>query len=246
MQFACLLLLPMADTSLHRQGVALYRALVKLMPDGADRLETNLHEIVTKGGATRAFTVDGELNEAAIKQAWRYLVSIGSVQNLGPRFKRPLREPARSAAAEGATKSTRAKRASTAKKATRKTVKKSTKRAGARRGRPSTRGAGRGRATAARSNGAGSINLAESVPAPSVLAGQLTGFQAQLEESLGTLEQLRQQINDSYDQLARLEDEHNAVVRDLLAFRESLADTNQRSFVDSIVGDNLWSYAPRA
>ncbi|MDQ1397379.1 MAG: hypothetical protein QOG64_2638, partial [Acidimicrobiaceae bacterium] len=107
----------MADTSLHRQGVALYRALVKLTPDGADRLETNLHEIVTKGGATRAFTIDGELNENAIKQAWRYLVSIGSVQNLGPRFKRALREPG-AASASGATGGgRRSSRATTAKKA---------------------------------------------------------------------------------------------------------------------------------
>jgi chromosome segregation ATPase len=88
--------------------------------------------------------------------------------------------------------------------------------------------------------------MADAIPAPSVLAGQLTGFQAQLEESLGTLERLRQQINDSYEHLARLEDEHNTVVRELLAFREALGDTNQRSYVDSIVGDNLWSYAARS
>src|SRR2546421_8222882 len=53
----------------------------------------SLHDIVTKGRATRAFTVDGKLNEAAIKQAWRHLAEIGSVQNLGPRFKRALRDP---------------------------------------------------------------------------------------------------------------------------------------------------------
>src|SRR5438309_92127 len=93
----------MADTSLHRQGVALYQALTKLMPADADRLEMNLHDIVTKGGATRAFTVKGELNENAIKHAWRYLASIGAVENLGPRFKRPVRDPGSAASANGET-----------------------------------------------------------------------------------------------------------------------------------------------
>src|SRR5947209_2336392 len=84
----------MADTSLTRQSAALYRALTKLMPEGADRLEMNLHDIVTKGGAARAFTVDGELNDNAVRQAWRHLAEIGAVENLGPRFKRALRDPA--------------------------------------------------------------------------------------------------------------------------------------------------------
>src|SRR3954469_25879356 len=83
----------MAETSLTRQSAALYRALTKLMPEGADRLEMNLHDIVTKGGASRAFTVNGELNDNAIRQAWRHLADIGAVQNLGPRFKRALRDP---------------------------------------------------------------------------------------------------------------------------------------------------------
>src|SRR5437588_4651115 len=83
----------MPDTSLKRQSAALYRALVKLMPEGADRLEMNLHDIVTKGGASRSFTENGELNENAIKQAWRHLATIGAVENLGPRFKRPVRDP---------------------------------------------------------------------------------------------------------------------------------------------------------
>ena len=50
------------------------------------------------------------------------------------------------------------------------------------------------------------------------------------------MQRLRKEINESYEHLARLEDEHNAIVSDLLAFRENLGDTNQRSFVDSIVG----------
>src|SRR3954463_6499147 len=94
----------MADTSLQSQSAALYRALTNLMPEGADRLEMNLHDIVTKGGATRAFTIDGQLNENAIKQAWRYLAGIGSVENLGPRFKRALKAPGearKTAAASG-------------------------------------------------------------------------------------------------------------------------------------------------
>jgi hypothetical protein len=266
----------MVDTSLHRQGVALYRALVKLTPEGADRLETNLHEIVTKGGAGRAFTIDGEVNENAVKQAWRYLVSIGSVQNLGPRFKRAVREPDEAAADGAAAPAPRAKRAGPAKKAARKSTRTTTKRAAkkagatrrartgartttARRSASTRSNAARSnasrsastrsnaaRSNAARSNGTASGAIADAIPAPSMLAGQLTGFQAQLEDSLTTLERLRQQINDTYEQLARLEDEHNAVVRDLLAFREALGDTNQRSYVDSIVGDNLWSYAPRS
>src|SRR3954465_8933094 len=123
----------MADTSLHRQGVALYKALAKLTPEGADRLEMNLHDIVTKGGATRSFTVDGELNENAIKQAWRYLASIGSVENLGPRFKRPVRDPKDSetasvaSAGTGRRKATRAKKAAGARKTTHKTAARATK-----------------------------------------------------------------------------------------------------------------------
>src|SRR3954447_7112899 len=117
----------MADTSLQSQSAALYRALTNLMPAGADRLEMKLHDIVTKGGAERSFTVDGELNENAIKQAWRYLASIGAVENLGPRFKRPVRDPAETDTPEmdpastatlppasrrtGARKTTRAKKA---------------------------------------------------------------------------------------------------------------------------------------
>src|SRR3954468_23665058 len=126
----------MADTSLQSQSAALYRALTNLMPAGADRLEMNLHDIVTKGGAERSFTVDGELNENAIKQAWRYLASIGAVENLGPRFKRPVRDPAeidttaidaastttsrRATRRTGAAKTTRAKKAAGTRKATRK------------------------------------------------------------------------------------------------------------------------------
>src|SRR3954451_465603 len=127
----------MADTSLERQSAALYRALTKLMPEGADRLEMNLHDIVTKGGATRSFTVDGELNENAVKQAWRHLAAIGAVENLGPRFKRPVRDPQEIDTAStdaavatttsraggrrtGGRKSTRAKKAAGTRKSTRK------------------------------------------------------------------------------------------------------------------------------
>src|SRR5437763_8987390 len=97
----------MADADLHRQGVALYRALVRMMPEGSDRLEMNIHDIVTKGGASRAFVVDGEVNDNAIKQAWRYLASIGAVENLGPRFKRPVKDPNEVAPQDGASDSGR-------------------------------------------------------------------------------------------------------------------------------------------
>src|SRR3954449_6859541 len=120
----------MADTSLHRQGVALYKALAKLTPEGADRLEMNLHDIVTKGGATRSFTVDGQLNENAIKQAWRYLASIGAVENLGPRFKRALKDPdaaAASSAPSAAAAGTATKRA--AKNTAKRTAKRASTRA---------------------------------------------------------------------------------------------------------------------
>ena len=258
----------MADTSLHRQGVALYKALAKLTPDGADRLEMNLHDIVTKGGATRSFVIDGQLNENAIKQAWRYLASIGSVENLGPRFKRALKDPGEArktaaASAGGNSATAPAKKAAkkTTKKATRKATRKATKattkratrsaaKGQARSRRPATKrvvakrvGAKKAAASPVATNGAaGSI---ENPPTPSALANQLSGFQAQLEESLGTLDRLRREINESYEHLARLEDEHNAIVNDLLAFRNALGGS-QRSFVDAIVGDNLWSYAPRS
>src|SRR5437870_6812628 len=97
----------MADESVHRQGVALYRALVRMMPEGSDRLEMNIHDIVTKGGASRAFVVDGEVNDNAIKQAWRYLASIGAVENLGPRFKRPVKDPSNLAPPAGGSTSRR-------------------------------------------------------------------------------------------------------------------------------------------
>ena|SRR5436305_8517555 len=273
----------MADTSLKRQGVALYQALTSLMPAGSDRLEMNLHDIVTNGGAAPAFTVDGELNENAIKQAWRYLATIGSVENLGPRFKRPVRSPDEIDTSEidgrGSTssgrggrrtsgrKATRTKKAAAARKTTRKTT-KAAKATTAARATKATRGTRASRSTAIRSTRAtkktsgrsarsGSTRARRSVkangamsavatPTPSGLAGQLSGFQAQLETSLQSLQRLRQEINESYEHLARLEDEHNTIVSDLVAFRENLGDTNQRSFVDSIVGDNLWTYAPRS
>ena len=62
---------------------------------------------------------------------------------------------------------------------------------------------------------------------------------------MGSLDRLRREINDSYEHLARLEDEHNAIVKDLQAFRNTLGG-GQRAFVDTIVGENLWSYAPRS
>jgi hypothetical protein len=90
----------------------------------------------------------------------------------------------------------------------------------------------------------GSTGAGDAAATPSALAGQLSGFQAQLEESLGSLDRLRREVNETYEHLARLEEEHNAIVTDLLAFRNALGGS-QRSFVDSIIGDNLWSYAPR-
>ena len=102
-----------------------------------------------------------------------------------------------------------------------------------------------GRSAAATNGVTGRAATNKKAPTPNALANQLSGFQAQLEESLGTLDRLRREVNDSYEQLARLEDEHNAIVNDLLAFRNAL-DGSQRAFVDTIVGDNLWSYAPRA
>src|SRR4051812_27066618 len=138
----------MADSSLHRQGVALYKALAKLTPSGADRLEMNLHDIVTKGGASRAFTADGQLNENAIKQAWRYLASIGAVENLGPRFKRALKDPDEAAASSG---SATTAAATTTKRAAKKTAKRSTKRAAKRTTkRASKKRAGTRQATGAR------------------------------------------------------------------------------------------------
>src|SRR3954453_17251742 len=125
----------MADTSLQSQSAALYRALTNLMPAGADRLEMNLHDIVTKGGASRSFTVDGRLNENAIKQAWRYLASIGAVENLGPRFKRALKDPdapAASSAPSAAAAGTATKRA--AKKTAKRTAKRASTRATKKRG----------------------------------------------------------------------------------------------------------------
>ena len=252
----------MADTSLHLQGVALYKALVKLTPEGADRLEMNLHDIVTKGGATRPFTIDGQLNENAIKQAWRYLASIGSVENLGPRFKRALKDPAQAKSTTGTTAAPAKKAAKkTTRKSTRKATRKSTKKAAKRStGASRSRGAARSRrptgatrrvvakrgASSAAANGAtGTAAANAKAPTPKALSNQLSGFQAQLEKSLGTLDRLRREVNETYEQLARLEDEHNAIVNDLLAFRNGL-DGSQRSFVDAIVGDNLWSYAPRA
>jgi hypothetical protein len=76
------------DAQTHRAAVALYEAVVELVPEGGDRVDMTLDDLVRSARLGRRFSTNGSAS-----RAWRYLRSIGAVQAVGRNGKVPVAHP---------------------------------------------------------------------------------------------------------------------------------------------------------
>ena len=221
----------------HESAVALYEALVRLVPDGKDRADLKLEDLVTQGGLQDRFD-----DEAAANRAWRYLRQLGAVSVVGRNGKRPVAHPDDIKAGRVTPPAPASKRASKSKKA-------------------GTRGAPSGRGGSRRGSGRGgrggkaaaSTKKAHARPTKRVAAGESTTvlssavkqFTSQVQVALEEINGLRSDIGELDRQMGGLESQHNRLVTELVEFRDGLRDQGLAAFFDTLVGEELWVYEER-
>ena len=236
--------------ALHAPAMALYNALVKVVPDGSDRVTMTLEEIVRKGRVARRFTNgNGKVDTALLDRAWRYLRDAGAVEIVG-RAKRPLESPEKPKRATRATKAKKTRSSGSGRSAAKRTGRSTGRTRNPARSRSSAKGTTKRSSAAAtktpktastRAAASGATNGRAS-DGVAVLAGALDAFTGQLTTSLERMWALRQEIAATEDQLSALEAEHNRQVNELAAFRNELRDARLAAFFDTMVGDELWVY----